>query len=606
MTPAEDASPHRPGRPPVDATLPRGSENGRVALCFSPPRAEEELVTTTLRPLLLGGYAAKRCPRATHNEFDPGIDRPEWAPDAAAEERMAAGRTFEDDVVPALLQALPGAVDLREYDGNKAAHIQATLDQLAAGSRLIVGGQLPDDVPGARVGKPDLLIRAEDRPDGRPGYHVGDIKHHLSTVRAAGGTALVSTPAAPELHHAGERDGVQLKWREDDCIQLAHYWRMLQACGFSAAEPWGAVLGTDGPSGYIADELGFVWHALDEQVFSTYSRSAGKAWRSSLDRYDHEHAFRVDVADAARRRTADGQGPEPLVLPIGHKECGDCEWAAACVDTLPDDDLSNELRADLSIREYLTLRTAGITTVADLAVADADELLTDEYHGETAHLAQRARRLRKARLNAELAVAGVAIRLRDDAPAVPSVDVGYDVDCEWSADGFVYLWGVLRTEGDTSEYVPFLDLAVADDEAEYALTAKFLQWLDGQVRTDHEMGRTTAIYHYSSAELIRLKRVTSAVGRPLPTLCEEASPEAWVDLLPVVQNSVESRWGCGLKIVATYGAGFEWRDDEPGGLQSQVWREEALAGDAAAAQRILEYNEDDVRATIRTRSWLCE
>lgn len=561
-------------------------------------------MTTTLRPVLLGGYAAKRCPRATHNTYDITVPRVDWAPDAASQQRMDNGRTFEDDVVAALMLALPGAVDLRVHDASKAVHIAETLGHLRAGTRLIIGGRLPDDVAGGRTGKPDLLIRAEDRPDGTPGYHVGDIKHHLATERKSGPAVLVSGPSSPEFASAVERDTVRLRWREDDCLQLAHYWRLLQACGSAADHPWGAVLGTDGPKGYVPDPLAFVWHDLAEPAFETFSRSTETAWRTSLERYDHEHAFRVDVARVAQRRSGADNDPEPLVLPIGHDECGGCEWATVCVDTLPDDDLSNELRADLSIREYLALRGAKIDTVADLATADVDALLTEDYESETAHLRTRSRRLRKARLNAELAHAGVVIRRRPDAPTIPSADVEYDVDCEWSADGRVYLWGVLRTENGASTYTPFMDLTVTDEGGEYDLLVRFLTWLDGQLSQESGAGRSAAVFYYSQAEPTQIRRVTGAVGRPLPVLCAGAAPEEWIDLLPYVRKSIDSRWGHGLKIVAVYGADFEWRDDEPSGLESQLWFQQALAGDKSAEARLLDYNEDDVQATVELRRWL--
>jgi predicted RecB family nuclease len=363
-------------------------------------------------------------------------------------------------------------------------------------------------------------------------------------------------------------------------------------------------VGTDGPKGYVPDPFVLVWHDLDAAVFDTFSRSAGSALRTSLERYDHEHAFRVDVARVARRRTGGADDPNPLVLPIGNDECGECKWASVCVDTLSDDDLSNELRADLSIREYLTLREAGIATVADLAIADVDELLTEDYQSETAHLRRRSMRLRKPHLHAKLAHAGVVIRRRDDAPVIPSADVEYDVDCEWSPDERVYLWGVLRTEGAVSTYVPFLDLTVSDAQAEYDLLTQFLSWLDGQIVADGAADRSSAVFYNSPAETKQIRRITEAAGRSLPALCDEAGLDAWIDLLPYVRASLDSRWGHGLKIVAVYGAGFEWRDEDPGGLQSQLWYTEAAAGDAAAEMRLLAYNEDDVHATASVRRFL--
>ena len=62
-------------------------------------------------------------------------------------------------------------------------------------------------------------------------------------------------------------------------------------------------------------------------------------------------------------------------------------------------------------------------------------------------------------------------------------------------------------------------------------------------------------------------------------------------------------------MVATRAAGFRWRDESPGGLNSQAWFDEAVSGAtadvrAAARQRVLEYNEDDVEATWHVRRWL--
>ncbi|SFK74199.1 TM0106 family RecB-like putative nuclease [Geodermatophilus ruber] len=564
-------------------------------------------MTGTLRPILLGGYAAKRCPRATHNEYDLTVPRVEWQPDPAVQEQLDEGRAFEDDVVEALLSAAPDAIDLRPLEDDKWTHIAETMRHLASGTGLIVGGRLPDDDARGRTGKPDLLIWAEDRPDGRPGYHVGDIKHHLTLHRSPNDSVEVSLASVPSRAQAVVRAGVALRVgdREDDCLQLAHYWRLLEAAGHAAVEPWGAVLGTDGAKGYVPDPLVLSWYDLNEPLFTTFSRTAGKRRRSSLERYDHEHAFRFDVADLARRRTGEPGDPVPLVVPIGHEECGDCRWASVCVDTLTDDDLSRELGGVLSVREYLTLRAQNVVTVSDLAAAELDDVLTEDYHQEVAHRQNRAARLKKARLHAELAEAGLDIRRRADAPSVPTADVEYDIDCEWSpSPERVYLWGVLRTDGEESTYVPFLDLSVDDVQAEYDLAERFLRWLDDAIQADGAAGRSVAVFHYHHPERSQLRRITSTSGRELPEMCAEAAPEAWIDLCKIVEKSLDSRIGHGLKAIAMQGAGFEWRDDDPGGLQSQTWYEQALAGDALAEERLLAYNRDDVQATAEVRRWL--
>ncbi|MGI8417627.1 MAG: ribonuclease H-like domain-containing protein, partial [Nakamurella sp.] len=68
-----------------------------------------------------------------------------------------------------------------------------------------------------------------------------------------------------------------------------------------------------------------------------------------------------------------------------------------------------------------------------------------------------------------------------------------------------------------------------------------------------------------------------------------------------------------LKAIAPV-AGFQWRDPEPGGENSMAWYRAALgSGDADGGgpglqtrQRILDYNEDDVRATAAIRRWMSD
>jgi predicted RecB family nuclease len=110
-------------------------------------------------------------------------------------------------------------------------------------------------------------------------------------------------------------------------------------------------------------------------------------------------------------------------------------------------------------------------------------------------------------------------------------------------------------------------------------------------------GRGLLVFHYASPEPRHARRFPPPPPGP-------AHPDAWIDLLPLVRAAVDSRAGHGLEVIARHGAGHVWRDPDPGGLQSQQWHAAARDGDPVAARRLLDYNEDDVRATRAIREWL--
>ncbi|WP_430791947.1 TM0106 family RecB-like putative nuclease [Actinoplanes sp. G11-F43] len=533
-----------------------------------------------MRPVLLSGYAAKSCPRAVHNDYDPSMPRPDQPPPAELQALFDTGIAFEAEVFEHWAGLdVPGYVDLRDLDADKRVHIGATLGAMRAGASVVVGGRLPDDHAGGRTGKPDILIRAEGG-----GYHPADVKaHHVLDRRFD--AAPASELKAPAFRDSAPLPDGGARYREEDLLQLAHYWRMLEACGHQAADPRGAIVGDDRPG-----DPRLIWYDLTGPAFRTFSRTRGVATRSALERYDHEHGFRRRVADAARR------GAEPLVEPVGQAECATCRWSAACVSTLPADDLSAALRGTLGVREYLALRAAGIRTVSDLAGRDPADLLAGTYGGEVTHLRNRAFRLRKAIVAADLARDGVLVRRRGPVP-LPAADVEVDIDVEWGVDGLVYLWGVLVTDGAARTYTSFFDPAVSGPEGEADLARRCLDHLDGLARDAVARGRELLVYHYAQPEPRHARRFPP---RPFGA----AHPDRWVDLLPLVRAAVDSRAGHGLKAIAVYGAGHSWRDADPGGLQSQQWHAAARDGDATAAARLLAYNEDDVLATAAIRSWL--
>ena len=131
---------------------------------------------------------------------------------------------------PGLLALHPDAHMVAGED--RAAREVATLGAMRAGAPVIVGGRLPADLAGRRVGEPDLLVAAS----GRSGYRPVDIKHHRCLDAGPGGLPARCSPLDRLVWEAAEVDpGSSARKRKDDLLQLAHYQRMLEAAGMAAS-----------------------------------------------------------------------------------------------------------------------------------------------------------------------------------------------------------------------------------------------------------------------------------------------------------------------------------------------------------------------------------
>lgn len=556
--------------------------------------------TEPYRVILLGGYAAKQCPVRTHNDFAPLVPTLIWEPPAEIQADLDAGRAFEDEIFAGLLGIHGNAATLVDPRLRKAEAVGATLAAMHAGAPLILGGWLPDDERGGRTGRPDILVKVDG------GYLPADVKHHKTLDTAKTTTRRISPLSHPD------------RWRDvpaltasahhyQDGLQLAHYTRMLQACGFHPGpdQLFGAIIGTStvalsGPD----PERVFVWHDLSRPTRPTFSRSRGKVLRSMLERYDHEHDFRVKVAATAARITGAADDPEPLVIPIGQKECGQCPYELWCADQMgPEDPSAAITRARLDTREWRTLRRMGIGTTGALAELEPDDpAFFDEYHSEVTHYsrAQARKRLQAAVRQARMICDGADFQpISGVTVEVPSADVEIDFDIEWDTARRIYQWGLRVREGQddtTARYQPIVSFEPLDDEGEIALAERAAAAI-GRLRAEADSsGRTIAVYHWSHPEVSMTRKFA----------CIEATLDGLtVDLLAWFMRTFHVRGKASIKAVAQ-AIGFSWAVDDPGGRLSMAKVEIARGGGPEAVearQWCLDYNESDVaaQAVIRDR-----
>ena len=557
----------------------------------------------TTKGVILTGYDAKRCQRRVHNEHDPTLERATWQPPEDLQKRFDDGRAFEAAIFDQLRTTLSADRwrDLSAVKGKQAA-IDATLAAIDEGVELILGGWLPDDTVSGRTGRPDILLRCGAEATS---YVPGDVKAHKTAHARKTGTLRYSTLADPFSVREATGLAPLAAERIDDYLQLAHYWRMLEACGRAHAETpaRGFIIGSDDfpdldPSGHV-----LVWYDLDTPLFATFSRRQGKAKRTALERYDFEFGIRHEIATVAASRTGAADDPDPVVQPIFTDECDYCPWYDYCLGVAGDTASAHIKSGRLSIREWRALGQLGVSTLHELAALDTtDATFRDAYMPEVAHLGARAMdRLVAAVRRAGMVVRGEVLERQTEGPIdLPAADVEVDFDIE-DAEGRVYLWGALVRDGGADPvYVPTVSWGPPDEEAERRLAQRFLDWLRDLIARAGSQGRTVRVYHYSAHEISNLNRI----------LGPEASRDldgVFVDLLPVMQQHYFAVSGHGLKKVAP-AFDFQWRDEEPSGLLSQLWYLEAISEDepaaSAARTRILAYNEDDVRATAAIRDGL--
>ena len=555
--------------------------------------------------VVLDAYAARSCPVKTFHAFDPTVEQPPRPHDESLPESFSGGSDFRDEVLERLVAATAGVADLRglhEAGASWTEREAACLEAMGAGAPLIVGGVLPLDLAGHRSGRPDALVRGTDTASGAPGYWPLRVKTYRVREKQAGAVALQSSSLTavhqleplPDLRYRAYREGVLL--------ELAHFWRLLEACGFAAGRPLAGVVGHDQSTG---TEPTVTWVDLTTRFIRTYSKTSGHKLRSALERYDHEHGFRVYVAEHAQRRTGVDDPPQ-VVRPIRVKECDWCAWWSGCRPQMDDDDLSLRIsKAPLDVRELQTLMSLGIKTVAELAEADVDSLLPD-YLRQTGHRDRAESRLRQAALRAKMLANGVDLeRVSVEPIGVPRAPIELDLDIETADDGSVYLWGVLVADEAGTRFKAFSRFEHMSPEAEIELAAEFSRWLVGFV-ADHP---GALVFHYSDYETVHLRRLANRSNHPDVRAAVDLVRDHFVDLFGFVRDNFVGVEGLGLKVVASKGAGFRWRDEEPGGLASQTWFTSSVDGAdetvrSASRQRVLDYNEDDVRATRAVRAWL--
>lgn len=409
-----------------------------------------------------------------------------------------------------------------------------TLEAMERGEPLIYGGRVS---AGDLVGIPDLLRKVVG------GYVPIDIKS-----------------GAGEEGGGDDSDG---KHKLPYAVQLCLYVEILEQLGRSP-----------GRFGYIYDVRG-------EEV--RYDLEAPRGPRVPLSLWQ-EYQDRLSEA----RAIVASKGLCRGALSSKYKQC---HWFTACsMELKSNDDLTLIPQLGRALRDVMVDAIGGVN---EFAMCNPDAFITGK---KTVFKGLGPDRLRTFHLRAQLLSNPDAVPMLTRPLALPQseVELFFDIEVDTMRD-LTYLHGIIERQGgdNTTERFHALFAEEETPEAEREAFAAAFALLTANPNA--------TIWYYSKYERTIYRKLQARY----PDACSAEDiealfhPERAIDLYnDVVTKATE--WPTNdhsIKTLAKY-LGFAWRDNNPSGAASIEWFDQWVkTRDPAVRQRILDYNEDDCRAT---------
>ena len=385
------------------------------------------------------------------------------------------------------------------------------------------------------LGDPDLLRKEAG------GYIAGDIK-------SGAGEEGPEDDTKPKLHYG---------------VQLALYTDILERKGLSAGRH------------------AFVWDIYGEEVPYDFETLHGQRNPRSLwqDYQECLSEARAIIGDKDQTRAAYSSA------------CKLCHWYSACVEQLKTiDDLT--LIPELGRSRRDTMLTH-VTSVGEFAACNPDAFMNGK---KTVFPGIGPDSLKKFHTRARLLSNKGAKPILTAPIRLPVYDceLFFDIEVDPMRD-ICYLHGFVERNGSDNAKEKFVAFFAAECTPESERAAFSDAW--NYMRNKRPCG----IYYYSKYE----RTIYRKLQEKYPDVCsadeieELFDPAHAIDLYyDVVKKATEwPTWDLSIKTLAKY-LGFTWRDTHPSGAASIEWFDRWITtGDCLIRQRILDYNEDDCRAT---------
>ena len=410
----------------------------------------------------------------------------------------------------------------------------ATSDAMTRADQLIYAGRVEAD---ELIGEPDLLRR-----EGK-GYVPIDIK--AGRGEEGGGD---DDEGKPKIHYT---------------VQLGLYLDILERLGVTG------------------ERVGYIWDIHGKEVAYKMDELYGvKAPRTRWEDYKEAMAAALDII-----------GRKATTAPALASFCKLCAWRSACLERL---EAANDLTL---IPELGRLRRdtmlPKIATVQQLAKCDPSNFVRKtktEFPGIGPEM------LIKFHDRAKLLCQKSPVPYLVGSLNLPTArrEIFFDIEVDPLRD-VCYLHGfVTRVDGDdkSEKYTFFFadDASAKMEEAAFHFAWDFLC-----------ASKPYVMYFYSKYE----RTIYRKLQEKYPNVCSKENIEALFDPMGAVDlyyDAVQkgTYWPTrdhSLKTLASF-LGFKWRDTEPSGAASIEWYDRWINERMQPVkQRILEYNEDDCRAT---------
>ena len=479
-------------------------------------------------------YNYLQCPHRVWRDANGQQDEKNPEPNPFVEMLWDRGVQYEKDV----LVGWKDALDLSQ--GTYAERFENTIQAMKEGVPLIYQGLL--EFKNIR-GIPDFLKKM---PDGL--YAPVDIKSGMGR------------------DGDDEESDSEGSLKPSYAVQLALYIDVLQRLGFEHRF-----------KGYVYDIHG-------EMVEYDLTTPRGKRNKESW--WDYYQKIFVQVEALIGNQIKND--------PALSSSCSLCPWYESCTKWVKStDDMTGVFYLGRANRDRIK-EELGIFTIEDLQNIDIEALL-EEKKKDKNFLKGIAEKMLQHFKQRSLILKKVKKPVLYNPIKFPNVsyELFFDIEDDPTQE-FVYLHGVYERSEHGERFVPFVAKGV-NPQSEKEAWAEFWEYIRSLPENDY------AVYYYSQHEKTTYKRLQKMYPDviSMEEVLDFYEQDNVIDLYKIVsQNTDWPTSSYGLKALAKY-CGFSWRDKTPSGALSIQWYNEYVkTGDESILSRILDYNEDDCKATM--------